>query len=95
MRAFLAGARIQIRFLTAYPDSLIPFFTAPLFTIIFLLVFKHAGRQDLTPYAAIAPVYGAHGECIVEPGQLEPAIRRAMAAVERGNLALLDVRLEP
>ena len=57
MRAFLAGARIQIRFLTAYPDSLIPFFTAPLFTIIFLLVFKHAGRQDLTPYAAIAPVF--------------------------------------
>jgi acetolactate synthase-1/2/3 large subunit len=46
-------------------------------------------------YAAIAPAYGAHGECIVEPGQLEPAIRRAMAAVEGGNLALLDVRLEP
>jgi ABC-2 type transport system permease protein len=57
MRAFLAGARIQIRFLTAYPDSLIPFFTAPLFTIVFILVFKHAGRQDLTPYAAIAPVF--------------------------------------
>ena len=37
MRAFLAGARIQIRFLTAYPDSLIPFFTAPLYTIVFLL----------------------------------------------------------
>ena len=57
MRAFLAGARVQLRFMTAYPDSLIPFFTAPLFTIVFMLVFKHAGRQDLTAYAAIAPVF--------------------------------------
>ena len=57
MRAFLAGARVQLQFLTAYPDSLIPFFTAPLFTIVFMLVFKHAGRQDLTAYAAIAPVF--------------------------------------
>jgi ABC-2 type transport system permease protein len=57
MRAFLAGARAQLRFMTAYPDSLIPFFTAPLFTIVFMLVFKHAGRQDLTAYAAIAPVF--------------------------------------
>lgn len=57
MRAFLAGARVQLRFITAYPDTLIPFFTAPLFTIVFMLVFKHAGRQDLTAYAAIAPVF--------------------------------------
>jgi ABC-2 type transport system permease protein len=57
MRAFLAGARVQLRFMTAYPDSLIPFFTSPLFTIVFLLVFKHAGRADLTAYAAIAPVF--------------------------------------
>src|SRR3954454_16272588 len=57
MRAFLAGARVQLRFMVAYPDSLIPFFTAPLFTIVFMLVFKHAGRQDLTAYAAIAPVF--------------------------------------
>jgi ABC-2 type transport system permease protein len=57
MRAFLAGARIQLRFLTAYPDSLIPFFTAPLFTVIFMMIFRHAGRADLTAYAAIAPVF--------------------------------------
>src|SRR5436190_799197 len=57
MRAFLAGVRIQLRFLTAYPDSLIPFFTAPLFTIIFMMIFRHAGRTDLTAYAAIAPVF--------------------------------------
>jgi ABC-2 type transport system permease protein len=57
VRAFLAGARIQLRFLRAYPDSLIPFFTAPLFTIIFMMIFRHAGRADLTAYAAIAPVF--------------------------------------
>ena len=57
MRAFLAGGRVQLRFLKAYPDSLIPFFTAPLFTVIFMMIFRHAGREDLTAYAAIAPVF--------------------------------------
>jgi ABC-2 type transport system permease protein len=57
MRAFLAGAQIQLRFLRAYPDAAIPFFTAPMFSVIFQMVFRHAGREDLTPYAAIAPVF--------------------------------------
>lgn len=57
MRAFLAGAGIQVRFMRAYPDSLIPFITAPLFTVIFMLIFRHAGRADLSAYAAIAPVF--------------------------------------
>lgn len=57
MRAFLAGARIQLSFFRAYPDALIPFFTAPMFSVVFQLIFKHAGRQDLTGYAAIAPVF--------------------------------------
>jgi acetolactate synthase I/II/III large subunit len=46
-------------------------------------------------YAAMAPAFGAHGECVSDPRQLESAIRRAMGAVEQGHLALLDVRLEP
>jgi acetolactate synthase I/II/III large subunit len=46
-------------------------------------------------YAAMAPAFGAHGECVTDPSQLDPAIRRAIAAVEHGRLALLDVRLEP
>ena len=37
IRAFLAGARIQLQFLRAYPDALIPFFTAPMFSVIFLM----------------------------------------------------------
>ena len=57
MRAFLAGARLQLRFFRAYPDGLIPFFTAPMFAVIFLMIFRHAGRADLTPYATIAPVF--------------------------------------
>ena len=57
MRAFLAGARMQLRFFRAYPDGLIPFFTAPMYAIIFQMIFRHAGRQDLTAYAAIAPVF--------------------------------------
>jgi len=57
MRAFVAGARIQLRFLRAYPDAAIPFFTAPMFSVIFQMIFRHAGREDLTPYAAIAPVF--------------------------------------
>jgi acetolactate synthase-1/2/3 large subunit len=46
-------------------------------------------------YAALAPAFGAHGECVTEPAKLEEAIRRGIAAVEAGHLALLDVRLEP
>ena len=46
-------------------------------------------------YAAMAPAFGAHGECVTEPTKLAAAIQRAIAAVEQGHLALLDVRLEP
>jgi acetolactate synthase-1/2/3 large subunit len=46
-------------------------------------------------YAAMAPAFGAHGECVTDPAKLGSAIGRAIAAVEQGHLALLDVRLEP
>jgi acetolactate synthase-1/2/3 large subunit len=46
-------------------------------------------------YAAMAPAFGAHGECVTDPAKLESATARAIAAVEQGRLALLDVRLEP
>jgi ABC-2 type transport system permease protein len=55
--SFWAGFRVQIRLMRAYPDALIPFFTAPLFTVIFLMIFNRAGRDDLTAYAAIAPLF--------------------------------------
>ena len=36
-------------------------------------------------YAAIAPAFGAHGECVTDPGQLELAIRRALMLWSRGD----------
>jgi acetolactate synthase I/II/III large subunit len=46
-------------------------------------------------YAALASAFGGYGECVSDPAQLELAIRRAISAVQSGQLALLDVRLEP
>jgi acetolactate synthase-1/2/3 large subunit len=40
--------------------------------------------------AAIARALGGHGERVTEPAQLVPAIRRAVAATERGTPALLE-----
>jgi ABC-2 type transport system permease protein len=56
MRAFLAGFRLELRILRAHPDALIPLFTAPLFTIIFLSIVRQGGRHDLQPDALMAPV---------------------------------------
>lgn len=57
MHAFRAGFKLQLRTLTAYPDSFIPFVTAPLFAVIFIAIMKQADRDDLTAYAAVAPVF--------------------------------------
>jgi ABC-2 type transport system permease protein len=56
MRPFLAGVRLELRIVRASPDTLIPFFTSPLFTIIFLMIVRHSGRHDLQPDALMAPV---------------------------------------
>jgi acetolactate synthase-1/2/3 large subunit len=41
-------------------------------------------------YAAMARAFGAYGERITEPGEIVPAIRRGIAATERGEPALLE-----
>ena len=46
-------------------------------------------------YAAMTPAFGAHGERVTDPAQLEAAINRAIAAVRAGKLAMLDVHVEP
>ena len=56
MRTLLAGARLELQIVRATPETLIPFFIGPLFTIIFLTIVRHAGRQDLQPDALMAPV---------------------------------------
>ena len=57
MHAFRAGFKLQLRTTRAYPDSFIPFITAPLFAIIFIAIMRAADRDDLTAYAAVAPVF--------------------------------------
>jgi ABC-2 type transport system permease protein len=56
MRSFLAGVYLQLRLVGSNPDTLLPFFTAPLFTTIFLTIVRHSGRHDLQPDALMAPV---------------------------------------
>ncbi|HUH15920.1 MAG TPA: ABC transporter permease [Gaiellaceae bacterium] len=85
MGGFLAGARLQARLIRADPDYLMPLATIPLFAVAFLAIVRHAGRDDLTAYALLAPVLIAlwslslyvSGE-IVEgdrwAGTLEPAV---------------------
>lgn len=44
-------------------------------------------------YAELVGPFGAHGERVEDPSQLEPALRRALAAVGLGRMALVDVVL--
>ena len=46
-------------------------------------------------YAALAAAFGGHGERVTAAADLGPAIQRALAALGRGQLALLDVLVEP
>lgn len=46
-------------------------------------------------YAAIAQAFGGYGEKVEEPGELGASLERGLRAVTNGQLALIDVRLEP
>jgi len=43
-------------------------------------------------FGALARVFGAHGEQVRKPGELEPALRRALAS---GKPAVVDVLIDP
>lgn len=51
-----------------------------------------APRPD---YPALARAYGGHGETVSAPGELRAALARGLAAVSRGQLALVHVVLAP
>jgi ABC-2 type transport system permease protein len=85
MRTFLVGVRHQLRVIVSDPDYVMPLLTVPMFTVTFLAIVRHAGRDDLTSYALLAPVLIAlwalsllsSGEVIAGDrfeGTLEPAI---------------------
>jgi ABC-2 type transport system permease protein len=85
MRAFLAGFRLQLRVVATDPDYVMPLATVPLFTVTFMAIVRHAGRDDLIGYAVLAPVLMAlwalalldSGEIVESDrwfGTLEPAV---------------------
>jgi ABC-2 type transport system permease protein len=55
-RPLVAGYKLQLRLVRADPDFLMPLALVPFYTIAFLAIFRHAGRDDLTTYAVLAPV---------------------------------------
>jgi acetolactate synthase-1/2/3 large subunit len=46
-------------------------------------------------YAALAKVFGGHGERVEDPTLVRAALMRGLETVANGRLALVDVRLEP
>jgi acetolactate synthase I/II/III large subunit len=46
-------------------------------------------------YAAVARAFGGYGEKVTEPRQVRPALLRGLEAVSNGQVALLDMALEP
>jgi ABC-2 type transport system permease protein len=57
IRAVWHGYATGWRMFRAYPDSLFPLFMTPFLSVIFLMIIDHAGREDLTSYAVVAPVF--------------------------------------
>lgn len=55
IRTSLAGFRVQLQHMRGTPDWFLALFTAPLTTAVFVTIFIHAGRTDLTAYAVLAP----------------------------------------
>lgn len=50
-----AGWRMQWQSMRGNPDWFLALFTAPLLTAVFVTIFQHAGRGDLTTYGVLAP----------------------------------------
>jgi acetolactate synthase-1/2/3 large subunit len=58
---------------------------------------RHALNRTSGDYAAVARALGGHGERVADPAALRPALERAIASVEDGVAALVEVitREEP
>ncbi len=55
MRALRTGFHFEARVLRRSFGELIALVTAPLMTLIFLAIIRYGGREDLAPYAVLAP----------------------------------------
>jgi ABC-2 type transport system permease protein len=56
LQGFVGALRLQIGILRADPSQIQALATVPLFTVIFLQIFRAADRADLNGYALMAPV---------------------------------------
>ena len=53
---------------------------------------------SITPspdYPMIARAYGGYGETVMDPSEVRHALRRGLDAIEQGQLALVEIRLQP
>jgi len=53
------------------------------------------GQGEKRSFADIARAFGAYGEDVADPGELDAAIKNCLAAVDGGRAALLHVQIEP
>jgi acetolactate synthase I/II/III large subunit len=55
-----------------------------------------SGRQgEQRDFSAVARAFGAHGECVTEPDDLDSAIDRCLSALGDGKAAVLHVQITP
>ena len=55
-----------------------------------------SGRQgEQRDFSAVARAFGAHGECVTEPDDLDSAIDRCLSALGDGKAAVLHVHVTP
>lgn len=55
MRSLAAGFVFEMRVLRRSLGEMVVIVTAPLMTLVLLAIVRHAGRNDLAPYAVLAP----------------------------------------
>jgi ABC-2 type transport system permease protein len=92
----MAGFRLQLRVVRTDADYVMPLATVPLFAVTFLAIVRHAGRDDLTSYAVMAPVLIAlwalalldSGE-IIEGDRWQGILEPAVAAPASFSLVVL------
>jgi ABC-2 type transport system permease protein len=84
MTTLAAALTFQLRLLRRSPDQLLALVTAPMMTLIFLAISRHAGRADLEPYAVLAPALIAlWGMALLTAGEIVAGER------DNGSLELL------
>jgi acetolactate synthase I/II/III large subunit len=52
-------------------------------------------RGEQRDFSAVARAFGAHGECVTEPDDLDSAIDRCLSALGDGKAAVLHVQITP